>query len=314
MERYRSIHTLILLLFLAGTCISCDSSSGSNGSVETLPVVENTPLYGTWAGYFMNDVYDPDDTESALDPDENDLFIIGIITPGANQQVRLIGDVSQFISDDLVYQDTPDYYLRKEFGGHLAYYTWNTLGMNWNTLGLNSSEDYYLASTQEYTFYGNTVFTTALLSGLYWPFGTNNLTTSRQFQMFNYNESGVAADINDLKGHWRIENSFKGTNVLTFTISKQTESLAVITGSDGLDNRFDGTIEIRYSEYSNAPIFSVDMTMNDEIELEGLATYIETFDTQGIEVERTLAIGVTDKVRNSQKKHLITGLATQPAE
>jgi hypothetical protein len=55
-------------------------------------------------------------------------------------------------------------------------------------------------------------------------------------------------------------------------------------------------------------LYDVSLKLNEEFDLEGLATYVSSYDNQGIHAESSLAIGVSDGQR------MVTGLAAPVPE
>jgi len=284
--------------------MSCSESSGSSDPGPDIPA-EDSPLSGTWVGYFLagdDDIYDPNDT-SAITYDSDDIFVIGIIT--LEREARFISDKSMFVCPEGEFTVVDVDAVRKLFGGDLLYYVWDTFGAD--------GSDDYVATVSNKTIYGDAFLTNYFLQGLYWDAGTED--TYWPFEVYNYNTTGVLPDIEELDGEWVMQNAFKKGNTLTFTIAKTSESTASIRGEDstpfGTKNTFDGTITIHYDEENpNNVIFDLYLCMNDLIDLNGLATYIESMDFAGIDpIERTLAIGVTDTTT-----HLLTGFAKSVPE
>ncbi len=312
-ERIISILFLISLVFLCVSCESGSSSSGDGGSV----VIEDYELTGTWAGYFLSGDDDKNrttGTTSELDFDADDIFTIGMIT--LEGQARFVGDAAQFVclENSLGVYDFP---FRKRFSSeYFYYYTWATNGVS------GHGPDDYAANIKPVSLVGDTIFSNSFMEGVYlYPPATDTWL----FQMLNYSTSGIHAEVEKLEGDWEINNSFvygkdgdDYINTLTLTVVPTSDTAGSIDGIDTFGNEFSGTIiEIHYSDPSlNIPgteLYDISLTLlngGPPINLDGLATYIESMNSSGIGLRKTLAIGATDDAR----RHLVTGLAKKTEE
>jgi hypothetical protein len=295
--------SLIAAFFvLACACISCESNSNHGDPGDILPPTEDMELVGTWAGYFVSGADDKlDDADSSgdddLEFDDDDIFAIGIIT--REKEARFIGDTSQFVCPEGSLSVDNTLSVRTIFGGHLDYYVWNTTGGNAP----------YTADVEHISIYGDAFLSIYFLNGLYWYTDVPEAERDYwQFQFFNYTTTGIAADIEKLAGEWTISHAFKRDNTLRFTITPTGDAGGSISGTDTDGNTIDGNIvEIHYDDLHGTEIYDVALTLttpaDGAFDLEGLATYVSSYDTEGIEVTPSIAIGVSDGSR------MVTGLA-----
>ena len=123
--------------------------------------------------------------------------------------------------------------------------------------------------------------------------------------------------MNNLEGTWVAGNVFdlEHANTLGLTITPEyvdvTTSRGIITGGDSLGNNFTGTISIHYTEEDEIEgnIYDVTLTF-DGITMEGLATYVQEVDTEGIVIDKkTLLLGVS-KQEGSDWGYMINVLST----
>ncbi len=286
------------IFFLACACVSCESGSSNTDPGEVLPPTGDMDLVGSWAGYFVSGADDVIDSDAVYDDflefDDNDIFSIGVITQ--EREARFIGDTSLFVCPEgslSVNYTLPNTTI---FGGVLDHYTWNTQG-----------PDPYTADVESISIYGEAFLSIYFLNGVHWYTGVpEDERDFWQFQFFNYTTTGISADIGKLEGQWEISDAFWRDNTLAFTITPNDDGeSAVITGSDTEENTFQGTIiEIHYDDdVHGTDLYDVSLTLNGIFDLEGLATYVSSYDTHGVQTESSLAIGVSDGDR------MVTGLA-----
>ncbi|MGI6395621.1 MAG: hypothetical protein ACOX3E_00060 [Desulfomonilia bacterium] len=301
MKGHRILSHIAAIFFLACVCVSCESSSSNTDPGNVLPPTGKLDLVGSWAGYFVSgadDAINPNAVDDGfLDFDEDDIFAIGVITQ--EREARFVGDASQFVCPQgslSVNYTLPN---RTIFGGVLDYYTWNTL-----------SPDPYAANVEHISIYGEAFLSIYFLNGVHWYTDTPEADRDFwQFQFFNYTTTGISADIEKIAGQWQISDAFREGNTLTFTITPNSDGEAAITGTDTQDpqNTFEGTIiEIHYDDdVHGTDLYRVSLTLNDDASdpLEGLATYVSSYDTQGIHTVSSLAIGVSGGDR------MVTGIA-----
>jgi len=322
MKGHRIFPLVAAIFFLACACVSCESGSSSSDPGEVLPprpwdnpmpdpsddtTSSSMELIGSWVGYFLagdDDVFDDvfnysneNDNPLEFDFDDDDLFAIGIIT--REKEARFIGDTSQFVCPEGSLGASNIAGIRTIFGGYFDYYTWNTQGL-----------EPYTANVEPISIYGNALFSIYFLDGFYWYTDTPEADRDFwQFQFFNYTTTGISADIEKIAGQWKISDAFWKGNTLTFTIEpNEDRRSATITGTDTHtpQNTFEGTIiEIHYDD---TDLYDVSLKLNEEFDLEGLATYVSSYDNQGIHAESSLAIGVSDGQR------MVTGLAAPVPE
>lgn len=321
MKGHRILFYIVAFFSLACACVSCESGSNNTDPGEVLPprpwdnqmpdpsnddIASSMKLMGSWVGYFLSgndDVFDyrgGNNDPLEFDLDDDDIFAIGMIT--REKEARFIGDTSQFVCPEgsLGVMNIAD--VRTIFGGYFDYYTWNTLGL-----------DPYTADVESISIYGNALLSKYFLEGFYWYTGTPEAERDFwQFQFYNYTTTGISADIDKIAGQWQISNAFWKGNTLTFTITPDGDGQsATITGTDTHtpQNTFEGTIiEIHYDDdVHGTDLYKVSLTLNDTFDLEGLATYVSSYDTRGIHTESSLAIGVSDGER------MVTGIAAPVA-
>lgn len=316
MKGHRILSHIAAIFFLACVCVSCESSSSSTDPGNALPPRPwdspmpdpserplSMELAGSWVGYFLagnDDIFDysrENDNPPEFDFDDDDLFAIGLITQ--EREARFVGDTSQLVCPEGSLGVKNIYDLRTIFGGYFDYYTWNTL-----------SPDPYAANVEHISIYGYALFSIYFLDGFYWYTDTPEADRDFwQFQFFNYTTTGISADIEKIAGQWQISDAFREGNTLTFTITPNSDGEAAITGTDTQDpqNTFEGTIiEIHYDDdVHGTDLYRVSLTLNDDASdpLEGLATYVSSYDTQGIHTVSSLAIGVSGGDR------MVTGIA-----
>lgn len=313
MRWQRVSYPIVSLMFLACICMSC--TSGGNSGDNSAPPLEvvDMELIGSWAGYFLSgdSVYDA--SNDPLDPDNPDrIFVIGIITRGPG--ARFIGDCSQFVCfEDSTGIYDHDGYSKTFTSEGVYYYTWNTQGPSFSTHGPGGDD--YLANVQYVGMAASTLYSNDILDGIY--YFESQPSTYWEFQLLNYTSAEIFPDVKKLGGTWKINNSFvygrSGANYLnTLTLVLDTNGI-IINGSDTFGNVVTGSIEeIVYNVTSDTvpytEIYGVNLQLNGSVDLEGLATYIETMDSGGIVIEKALAIGATNS------NHLITGIAQKVEE
>ena len=291
---------LVSMLLTAGCSSSSSNASGSNEPYE------KQDISGVWLGSMGSTV-------------SGETFIVGIFTTKDNDQFsgRLIGQdnynqYKQLISPDGSFlTQTPNSAI---FTGFLEDCSWNTSGLNldYSVIKLTSSE---LPSLFIYC----SAATKRVLGGP--PFGAYSYRTyiskpETGMIVLYYNTTyDVSPNVNNIKGQWKIRDSFKQNNTIILSITTPyaaDTAGAVIAGSDDRGNTFNGTIKIYYSPLDNKPhnLYDVNLTlnntMNNTIDLTGLAAYVLESGTEGITVsKKTLAIGAT----NEDKSYSFSGLA-----
>ncbi|MRR24281.1 hypothetical protein EG830_15020 [bacterium] len=305
--RHFRIVAFFYLLLIICACISCESGSSSGSTEEEVPIsTDDRELIGTWAGWLAfgegNYLVDFDNN------DPNDIFAIGILTLA--EEARFIGDIAQFVCYEGSFGVTNYYNVRKNFGGNFYFYTYlaDTTGGDYNS------------SIESVRLEGSTFLTNAYLEGYYvYPPVPNPPTTWWEILFLNYSTSGIHPDVNKLEGTWKIEDAYIQDNTLTFTVTPTSANsdTATIAGTDSRGNIINGTIiEIQYNDTTrNIPateMYRVSLNLTTTIiptstNLTGLATYIESMDSSGVEVQRGMAIGVT----SYGSTRMLTGVATK---
>ena len=285
MARVRNNKCLFALLLVSMLLITgCSSSSSSTGGINE--PYEKQDISGVWLGYLGN------------------TFIVGIFTTKDNDHFsgRLIGQdqynqYKQFISPDGSFlTQTPASAI---FTGYLEDCSWNTTGLDYSTVPIQSLYISGPAATKK-VFGGP-------------PFGAYSYGTKPETGIFvvYYNTTyDVPPNVNNMKGQWEIQDSFKQENTVKLTITPYPADTkgAVISGLDDRGNTFKGTIEIYYSPLDNKPhnVYDVNLSLNDTINLTGLAAYVLESNSLGIDIKKkTLAIGAT----NEDRSYSFIGLA-----
>lgn len=300
MKGHRILHLVAAIFFLACACVSCESGSSSSSDYPAEPWQPIGELVGSWFGYFYegeNGLIDDDFSTDPLDePDDDDVFTIGIITP--EREARFIGDDTQYVCLENSLGIDDSLRVRTIFSGFFDHYTYAS-----NTGGIGP----YAADVKTMYIQGNAVFTIDNLYGFYCDDVKGaDMYYWEVINSMNATTAGVTADIEKLAGDWEISNSFYLDNTLAFTITPMDDESGLIIGEDTLGNTFEGTIiEIHYDD---TDLYDVSLKLNEEFDLEGLATYVSSYDNQGIHAESSLAIGVSDGQR------MVTGLAAPVPE
>jgi hypothetical protein len=277
---------IVSMLFFAGC-----SSSSSTSMIEN--PYEKQDVSGVWYGWIGN------------------AFTIGIITTDDNEHYsgRFIGQYNkstaytQFLTPDGSYfTQTPETAI---FQGVLEEYTWNPSGSNYSTrLPLQTLS--LVASADTKSVFGGPPFSAYTYADQ--PYIAEQLKSSILALYYNTTYD-VSPNVNNISGNWNIENILTKGNTLVLTINANTADTkgTTISGSDGHGNQFKGQIKIHYNPLPHN-IYDVSITMNDSINLTGLAAYVLERNTLGITLsKKTLAIGATSE----DKAYSLSGLASQ---
>jgi len=211
-------------------------------------------------------------------------FVIGIITP--DHEARFIGDVVQYDGDITVNAGPTS------FSADINKYTWIEALTGYDSTGTLLD------------FWGY-VWTRALILGTYSDPGEDE--DIRHTYTLYYNTTfTVLPNVEHLGGEWRIQNAIVDGNTASITITPDVGNTTGgnITGSDNLANTFTGRVTILYDLYN---VYRVEMSINGGETLTGLATYIEEVHTIGIDIPRSMAIGVNNASGNTS----FSGIADQ---
>jgi len=274
---------LLLCLVIIGTFFMPGCSTNNSTSRIEDPYPEQD-ISGVWLGYL------------------GEIFAIGIITTDdyESYDARFITADGQFISvDSSPFEQAQNSAI---FTGELDECFWDTTGQDYSTLYPQLLQVYTPAATRQ-------------VMGLGLPAGAYTYVDSGEVGIFafiyNTTYNKISPNVNDIGGQWEIQDSFREGNTLVLTIAPNTATTTgtTITGQDDRGNTFSGTIEIRYSDPDSTAfnVYDVNMTLNDTIDLTGLATYVSEVHTSGINIEKTLIIGAS----TNGKTYAVGGLAKQ---
>jgi hypothetical protein len=280
---------LLMTMFLTAGCAS--SSNNTSGIADPYPKQD---ISGVWFGYFGSTF-----TIGIITQDETDRFSATLIGQDKYNQFK------QFISPD-------GFFLTEAtnsaiFTGILDDCSWNTSGLDYSVLKLTSQE---LPSI----YINGPAAATRVFGGP--PFGAYTYQTyfskpeTGMFYLIYNTTYDKIPNANNIKGQWQVHDSFKQNNTIKLTILPYTADTkgATISGSDDRGNTFNGTIEIYYSPLDNKPhnVYTVNLSLNNTINLNGLAAYVLEADTGGVTVsKKTLAIGAT----SPDKSYSFSGFA-----
>jgi hypothetical protein len=268
---------LVLGVLCALALVGC-STGGSDGTVEN-PVEAPDPT-GVWFGYLGGDMDD---------------FTIGvIIKAGTNRYAaRMIRDDSQFISPEGLYLSIPSGSVIMT--GYLDQLVWNAALDDYSAMSPAYPEDdptYYRRIDLFAPVSTGRVIGSMLYSGFTYLNEPSNVHPITLY----YDKTDLSPNANNLAGDWVIENALQNGNDIVLSIEPNVWDTKGVefTGSDSLGNTFAGTIEIPLGA---APrnVYDVALSLNGDIELEGIAAYVLEVNTAGIVRGRTLAIGVNDR-------------------
>ena len=277
---------LLVSMLLTAGCTSSSNNTASNDSYE------KQDISGVWWGFIGT------------------VFAVGMLTTDDNEHFygRFIGQYhnslafTQFINPDGSYlTQTPD---SAVFQGVLEECTWNTSGpYDYSTMPLQTLSILGSASTKR--VFGGPPFCGYNYTAQ--PYNAEQLKFSTFVFYYNTTYDQVP-NVNNLSGQWEIKDILKKGNTLVLTIinpnTADTKG-ADISGHDNLNNTFNGTIEIHYSDTPHN-IYDVNLKLNNSIDLTGLAAYVLEGHTGGVFVsKKTLAIGAT----NTDKSYSLSGLA-----
>ncbi len=259
---------LYALIFLVMLLVAGCRSSSSTSSVED-PYPEQD-ISGVWMGWL------------------GDSFAIGIIITDDGEEFS-----ARFVAADGQFVTVEDYPFRQSEGS--AIFTGELEDCYWDTTG----QDYSIFAPQLLQVY--TPASTRQVLGMGFPAGAYQYSETGEVGVFafiyNTTYNKVSPNVNDISGQWEIQDSFRTGNTLVLTITPNTASTSVttITGVDDRGNSFDGTIEIHYSPIDDNAynVYDVNLTLNDAINLVGLATYVSEVHTGGIDMQKTFVVGAT---------------------
>lgn len=267
---------LLALLFASMLFAAGCSSSNSTGRLEE-PYVKQD-ISGVWTGYLGSN------------------FAIGIISTEdqENYSAWFIGSNIQYISPagSFLAQVAPSYI----FQGYLNDFTWNTAGLDYQSA---SRSLFVTAPGQTKSFFGGGIY-----PGGAYTYGSGEETGQLTFY---YNTTyTVSPNVNNMSGDWEIKNELKTGNTLVLAIALSSSTAGTtVSGKDNRGNTFDGTIKIHYNPTPHN-VYDVKLTLNNTIDLTGLATYVLGASTAGINHPKSLAIGATGT--NNGITYSLTGL------
>jgi hypothetical protein len=273
-KRYVWLLALLMIVTLSG----CGGSNSNTGTpVDPLPTQD---ISGVWIGSI------------------GDTFAVGIITQ--DDVAQFVGDTSLFISPS---SSDPLHVTANSaiFSGNLDFIEWDTDG-----------SDYQCTASQS----GTVISTAATNSTLGFPFGLSgggiySIADQNLTFIFLYNNAyDETPDVNDLIGDWEIQNAWTTGNTLTLTISAGNPN---ISGDDELNNHFEGTISIHTSSpQKNVYGVSLQLTntavpLPEPIQLDGLATFVSSYEQGATTKTDTLVIGAID----ADKTYFLSGFAAK---
>jgi len=310
MKGFRRLSLIAASFILACACISCESGSSGGSYDPAGPWQPIGEVVGSWAGYFYrgeNGLVDIDDGFSVdiLEPDDDDIFVTAIIT--REKEARFIGDETQYVCLENSFGVNSSLDVKAFFAGVFDHYTYAS-----DTGGIGP----YAADVVRINVGGEAIFTTDHLYGYYYD-DVDDVDDADLYywEVLNYAGTPASSDIKKIAGQWRIDDSFYTGNTLVLTITTtgvdEDPGRGIIEGSDDRGNLFDGEIiEIHYDDLPGVDLYDVFLTLtpNDSFgggpfDLEGLATFISSYHTEGLDLDSSLAIGVSDGSR------MVTGMA-----
>lgn len=269
-----------LTLFVFGLCLlilltaGCDKGSSSDDGEDT-PPLPDLKTSGVWAGYIGSE----------------DDFYLGIITE--ENEVRLISNYSQLAGPENSFRITPN---TSAFEGTLL-----EMIFNYSTTDFVTDED----DRASWEFLGF-VATTTLLWG-----GCQDSDEVRSFSLIystTYTNNKVTPSIENISGTWHLANTMGiPGNTISLVITPDpgstTSGSIQVYGNSG-DALFDeGRISIHYSNSVPCNIYDVSIITLDDIELTGLAAYVN------YKPSPTMAIGVS--ANSSGTYRSFSGLANK---
>jgi hypothetical protein len=269
----------LLVLLFASMLFAAGCSSSNSASRLEEPYVKQD-LSGVWVGYF------------------GDNFAIGIISTEDQEHYSawFIGSNIQYVSPagSFLAQVAPS----SIFQGYLNDFEWDTAGLDYQS---GSRSLFISGPVQTKSLFGGGLF-----PGGYYQYVDNPLDTNAMIFYYNTTYSVVSPNVNNMSGNWEMKDEFKTGNTLVLTIALSSNTTGTtISGKDDLGNTFDGTITIHYNPTPHN-VYDVKLTLNNTIDLTGLATYVSGVSTEGIKVPKSLAIGATGT--NNGITYSLTGL------
>jgi len=273
----------LTVLFVTG----CDRNDTSSSDSDEKPFPEQK-VAGIWWGYISSQ-------ESAVDK-----FVFGVISE--ENEVRLVSDDSQFVGPEgALAVDPATVFVNGAFSEYLYDDT--------------TPADYFdvTSSTRDYTGF---ILARALV--LMEP--TEKREIGQLYYSTTYEE--VPPNIMNLKGVWHLANTtgFGGKISLVITpslanttngeirVKRDMSETDITTGTDILNP---GTIRVYYSNDRAYNIYNVNLSTldsPDSIDLAGFAAYINEYDTNGVVISRSMAVGVSSA--SSEDIKSFSGLAS----
>ncbi len=269
----------LMILFTVG----CSSGTGTSSYEEPY---ERQDISGVWVGY-MGSLF----TIGIINEDDNEEFLVQLVAQNN------LGQYKQFISPD----GDPLTQQTLNFVGNLKDITWNTTGLDYRAMSPRSLSVWFAALSKSQIG--------PLGAYLYEKKNQESQESGILFLIYNTTYD-VPPNVNNMGGHWEIKNAIQPDNTIVLTITPNAADTkgAVVSGQDKQGNTFNGTIVIHYNPLNKTPknVYDVNLSLNNTINLTGLATYVLESSTSGITVtKKSLAIGATSK----DKSYSLTGLA-----
>jgi hypothetical protein len=275
MKRVMNNRWLVILMnLLILVSVGCNSNNSSSRVEETN---EKQDISGVWVGYIGSFF-----TVGIINKDESEKYLVQLVAQDN------FGQYKQFISPD----GAPLIQQTLNFTGNLEALTWDTTGPDYNYSTLSPRSLF--------------LWFTALGGRQIGPFGgffyEDNKKEIGQLLLIYNTTYDVSPNVNNIGGQWEIKNAILKDNTIVLTITPNAADTkgAVILAHDNQGNIFDGTIVIHYSTVDkiHKNVYDVNLTLNNTINLSGLAAYVLESSTEGIAVsKKTLAIGATNKDR-----------------
>lgn len=254
-----SVWLCLLILLTAG----CDRGGSSDDGEDSAPLPEQK-LSGVWLGY--------------LNSGET-IFYFGIITE--ENEVVLIGSDSQFSGPEGALEVYPS--------------TFAAQGSLMELILSYSTTDFVAAGQPESWNFISFVAAKALLWGTYQDSENNN---ENSFMLIYNTTYDIVPNIANIRGTWHLANTMGVSGdtvslIITPSLENTTSaSIQVNRSSGGAMFQGGGTISIHYSNNVPYNVYDVSLKTIDGIDLSGLAAYVEEVSTEGIDVPKTMAIGI----------------------
>ena len=284
-------NTRLLALLFASMLFSAGCSSSNSTSRLEEPYVKQD-LSGVWEGYFASNINNINIKHFAfgiISTEDQERYSAWFI--GSNiQYVSLAGSFLEQVAPSSIFQ------------GHLNDFVWNTTGPGLDYQ--STSRSLFVSGPGQ----AKSVFGDGIYPGGAYTYGSGQDTGVLAFY---YNTTyTVSPNVNNMSGQWEIKDEYKTGNTLVLTIALSSSTAGTtISGKDNRGNTFDGTITIHSIDPTPHNVYDVNLTLktlNNTIDLTGLATYVLGASTAGITLPKSLAIGATGT--NNGITYSLTGL------